>query len=251
MLVGLGLLALAGPRLLAGDTTVKATPAELASEKADRARLEKAVAADPKNVALRRQLGETLCDLGAFGDEAAADAAVKLLDTLHHESPQDPVILADYGNACTIYAQYASIFTQLSWVHDGFHDLDNAVKAMPDNVSIRITRALNSSQVPAFLDREQLAREDFAWLLARIKSNPRNFTADQLRTIYYYDGNFALSHNEAEAVHLYTLAEGIPPPAGDILAPKIADALKTARAKFPTAAPASPATSNPPVAKNS
>jgi len=255
MLVGLGLLALAGPRLLAGDTVVKATPAELASEKADRARLEKAIAADPKNLILRTQLGETLCDLGAFGDESAADAAVKLLQTLHKEAPKDVVILADCGNACTIYAQYASIFSQLGWVHDGFNQMDAAVKAASDNVAIRIVRALNSSQVPAFLDREKLAREDFAWLLARIQSHPKDFTADQLRTIYYYDGNFALSHNEATAIQLFTLAAAVPPPAGDILAPKIADALKAAHAKFPAAAnpapsPAAPATSHPSVAKN-
>ncbi len=134
--------------------------------------------------------------------------------------------------------------------------MDAAVKAAPDNVGIRLVRALNSSQVPAFLDREKLAREDFAWLLARMKSTPGDFTADQLRTIFYYDGIFALNHNESTAVQLFTQAAAVPPPAGDILAPKIADALRTARAKFPAAAvsapsPAAPASSTPPVAKNS
>jgi len=250
LLVSLGLIALAAPCLLAGDTAVPASPAEIAAEKTTRATLEKALAADPQNLALRIQLGEVLSDLGAFGDKNASDAAVKLFELLHQESPQDAVILADYGNARTIYAQYASVFTQLNWVHGGFDDLDAAVKAAPDNAGIRITRALNSSQVPAFLKREQIARDDFAWLLARIHSRPQDFTADQLRTIYFYDGHFALDHNDAAAVQLLDQAAAVPPPAGDTLAPKIADSLKIAHAKFP-AAPAAPAASSPPVAKNS
>jgi len=233
--VGLGLMALASPGLRASDTTVQASPAEIAMEKASKANLEKALATDPKNLAMRIQLGRVLSDLGAFGDEDASDAAVELLKTLHKEQPKDAAILAFYGNACTIYAQYSSIFTKLSWVHDGFNYMDAAEKAAPDDIDVRVTRAINSSQVPGFLGREKIAREDFDWLLKRIHSNPKDFSADLQRTIYYFNGKFLLEHGEAAAVQVLAQAEAVPPPANDTLEPKIVELLKAARAKFPPA----------------
>ncbi len=237
LVAGLGLMALTAPALRALDTVVKASPAEIAAEKASRAKLEKALATDPKNVTLRKQLSRVLSDLGAFGDEDASNAAVELLKTLHKEQPADEEILAFYGNACTIYAQYSSIFTKLSWVHEGFNYMDAAEKAAPDDIDVRVTRAINSAQVPGFLDRGDLAREDFAWLLKRIQSDPKDFSPDLLRTIYYFNGKFLLEHGEPAAVQLLAQAEAIPPPDTDTLGPKIADLLKTARAKFPSALP--------------
>jgi hypothetical protein len=232
---GLGAALAVAPRLGADDYAPPKPPeAQIAAAKTERAKAEQAVAADPKNQALRQRLGEILCDLGAGGDEDAADAAVKLFKTLHEEHPQDAEIFADYGNACTIYAQFASIFTKLSWVHDGFDYMDAAIKAAPDNVGARVVRALNSSQVPAFLDREKTARDDFAWLLQRYQSNPKDFSADTLRDIFYYDGIFALNHGDAACVHLLTQAAAVPPPPGDTLAARIEAALKTAGAKFPS-----------------
>jgi hypothetical protein len=185
-------------------------------------------------------LGEILCDQAAAGDEDASDAAVKLFTALHKDFPQDPEIWADFGNATTIYAQFASILTKLSWVHDGFDDMDAAVKSAPDNVGARVVRALNSSQVPVFLDRAPTARDDFAWLLQRIQTNPKDFTPGTLRTIYYYDGIFALSHDEAACVPLLTQAAAIAAEPGDALTARIDTSLKAARAKFPPP-PISPA----------
>ncbi len=231
---GLGAALAAAPGLRADDYTPPKTPeVQIAAAKTERAKTEKALAADPKNKTLRQHLGEILCDLGADGDEDAADAAVKLFKALHEDLPQDAEVFADYGNACTIYAQFASIFTKLSWVHDGFNYMDAAVKAAPDNVGARVVRALNSSQVPAFLDREQTARDDFAWLLQRFQTNPKDFSSDTLRDIYYYDGLFALNHGDATCVQLFTQAAAVPPPPGDTLAVRLEAALKAARAKFP------------------
>jgi len=237
LLAGLGFIAPALPCLGAENTVVKASPAEIAAEKAHRTKLENALAVDPKNLTCRIQLGRVLSDLGAFGDKNASDAAVELLKTLHTEQPKDAEILAFYGNACTIYAQYSSIFTKLSWVHDGFNYMDAAEKASPDDIDIRVTRAINSAQVPGFLGREKLARDDFAWLLKRIQSTPKDFSPDLLRTIYYFNGKFLLEHNDAAAVQILAQAAAIPPPEGDTLTEKIADSLKTAREKF---APSSP-----------
>ena len=224
---------LMAPGLRADASPPKAPESAIAAAKAERAKAEKALAADPQNQALRARLGEILCDLGANGDKDAADSAVTIFKGLHKEAPQNAEFLAEYGNACTIYAQYASIFTKLSWVHDGFNYMDQAVKDAPENVGVHVVRALNSSQVPAFLDREKIARDDFSWLLLRLRNNPKEFTPDTLRTIYYYDGVFALKHNEAAAVGLLSQAAAIEPPPGDRLAARIDTSLKAARAQFP------------------
>jgi hypothetical protein len=232
--LGLILALPVAPGLRADDyLPPKASDSVIAAIKDERAKMEKTLVADPKNTACRMQLGEILCDLAVNGDEDASSGAVKLFKTLHQELPQDPEILADYGNACTIYAQYCSIFTKLSWVHDGFNYLDAAVKAAPDNVGVHVVRALNSSQVPAFLNREPIARADFDWLLQHIRSNSREFTPAALRLVYYYDGIFALKHGDSASVQLLAQAETVPPPPDDRLAARIESSLKAARAKFP------------------
>jgi hypothetical protein len=234
LLPGLG-LAVAVPCLHANELPADTLNAEMTVKHAEKARLEKAIAADPKNQALRFQLGAVLCDMGAAGDEPAIDEALKLLEALHKEAPNDPEILAFYGNACTIEAKYSFVLTKLSWAHDGFNYMDTAVKAAPDNVIVHVIRALNSAQVPGFLGREKTAREDFAWIMQRLDARPQDFTPELLRSIYYYAGEFALAHDEPKAVELLTQAAAIPASKDDALAPKIDAFLKSARAKFPLA----------------
>jgi hypothetical protein len=233
---GLG-LALAVPRARANDLPADTLNAELTVKNAEKSRLQKAIAADPSNPALRFQLGAVLCDLGADGDEAAAGEALKLFAALHKETPNDAEVLAFYGNACTIEAKFSFILTKLSWAHDGFNYLDTAVKDAPEDVTVRVIRALNSAQVPDFLGREQTAREDFAWIMQRLSDRPQDFSPELLRSIYYYAGKFALAHNDAKAVPLLTQAATIPASKDDTLTPKIAAYLKTARAQFPASSP--------------
>jgi hypothetical protein len=232
--------ATAPSRLQANDLPADTLNAEITVKNAEKARLEKAIAANPADQALRFQLGAVLCDLGADGDEAAADEALKLFAALHKEAPKDAEVLAFYGNACTIEAKFSFILTKLSWAHDGFGYLDAAVKDAPDDVTVRVIRALNSAQVPDFLGREQTARADFAWIMQRLHDHPRDFSPELLRSIYYYAGKFALAHNDAQAVPLLTQAAAIPSSKGDTLTPKIDNYLKTARAKFPPSPPKNP-----------
>ncbi len=229
-------LAVAAPHLQANDLPADTLNAELAVKNAEKARLEKAVAADPANQALRFQLGAVLCDLAADGDEGAEGEALKLFAALHKDAPHDAEVLAFYGNACTIEAKFSFILTKLNWAHDGFNYLDTAVKDAPDDVTVRVIRALNSSQVPDFLGREQTARDDFAWIMQRVSEHPQDFSPELLRSVYYYAGKFALNHNEAKAVQLLTQAAAIPASKDDVLTPKITAYLKIAHDKFPAAA---------------
>lgn len=235
LLPGLG-LATTLTRLPANDLPADVLNAVSTYKHAEKDRLEKTVAADPKNQALRFQLAAVLCDLAAAGEESAEAEALQVLEQLRKDAPKDAEVLAFYGNACTIEAKYSFVLTKLTWAHDGFNYMDLAVKQAPDNLIVHVIRALNSAQVPDFLGREQTAREDFAWIMHRLETRPQDFSPELLRSIYYYAGEFALNHNEPKAVELLTQAAAIPASKDDALAPKINAFLKNAREKFPAEA---------------
>ena len=55
---------------------------------------------------------------------------------------------------------------------EGFKWMDKAVENDPDNVIIRLNRALVSISVPELLRRESCAKADFEYLAERIQENP-------------------------------------------------------------------------------
>jgi len=61
---------------------------------------------------------------------------------------------------------------KMSYVNKGTGLMDKAVKRDPDNVSVRMTRASNSKNLPSFLNRGDIALEDFEYLAGLIEKNP-------------------------------------------------------------------------------
>ena len=237
--LGLGLLA--PLRASAGELPLENLGTDIATKKSACTQLKTALAADPKNHDLRIHLGAVLCDLGGDGDENASDEALALFKDFYAESPSDAEVRAFYGSACTIHAQYVFLFFKPGWADKGFAHLDAAVAAAPDNVNVRLIRALNSAEVPDFLGRDKVAHEDFAWLLKRREQHPEEFSPTVLRALYYYAGRYALQHKEAACVDLLAQAAAVP---GDApICAKIQAALQQARAKFP-APPAAPLTAS-------
>ena len=227
--LALGLLA--PSRGLAGELPLENLGTDAATKKAAWAQLKTALAADPKNHDLRIHLGAVLCGLGGEGDEDASDAALALFKDFYAENPNDAVVRAFYGDACTIHAKYVFFLFKPGWADTGFAHLDAAVASAPDNVNVRLLRALNSAEVPDYLGRDKVAREDFAWLLKRRDTHPEEFSPTLLRALYFYAGRYALQHQEPVCVDLLTQAAAVP---GDVpLCAKIKDALQQARAKFP------------------
>jgi len=227
------------PRLaLAGELPLESLGTDDDAKKAACTQLKTALAADPKNHDLRIHLGTVLCDLGGDGDESAADEALALFKDFYAESPNDAEVRAFYGSACTIHAQYVFLFFKPGWADKGFAHLDAAVAAAPDDVNVRLIRALNSAEVPGFLGRDKVAREDFAWLLKRRDLHPEEFNPTVLRALYYFAGRYALQHKEPICVDLLAQAAAVP---GDApLCAKIQAALLQARAQFPASTTASP-----------
>jgi hypothetical protein len=230
--LGLGLLA---PRFgFAGELPLENLGTDDAAKKVACIQLKTALAADPKNHDLRIHLGAVLCDLGGDGDEAASDEALALFKDFYAENPNDAEVRAFYGSACTIHAKYVFLFFKPGWADKGFAHLDAAVAAAPDDVNVRLIRALNSAEVPDFLGRDKVAREDFAWLLKQRELHPEEFNPTVLRALYYFAGRYALQHKEPACVDLLAQAAAVP---GDVpLCAKIQAALLQARTQFPAPA---------------
>ncbi|MGA2053587.1 MAG: hypothetical protein ABSH19_09775 [Opitutales bacterium] len=238
LLLALGCGLLAPSRVLADPLPLENLGLDPDAKKAICAQLKAALATDPKNYDLRIHLGALLCELGGTGDEKASDEALTFFKNFYAEAPNDPEVRAFYGSACTIHAKYVFLLFKPSWANRGFGHLDAAIAAAPDNLNVRLIRALNSSEVPAFLGRDKVAREDFAWLLKRRATHPEEFTPAILRALYYYAGRYALQREEPTCVALLAQAAAIPGNAP--LCDKIQTALQQARAKFPN----QPATSS-------
>jgi hypothetical protein len=236
----LSLSCLGSPTRAANTLPTDTLGADLASKKAACAKLAAALAINPKDNELRVQMGAILCDMGAEGDEKAADEAHALFKAMYAESPKDPEARAFYGNACVIEAKYAFFLFKLDWTDKGFAHLDAAVAAAPEVLSIRLIRALNSAQVPGILGRDKVAREDFAWLMRRQTEHPEDFDPGLLRALYYYAGKYAMEHDESRSITLLTQAAEVP--GTSPLSDKIQSTLKEARTKFRANESTNPAT---------
>jgi tetratricopeptide (TPR) repeat protein len=142
--------------------------------------------------------------------KAFAPQAVETLTKVSEKDPTDYVTLCYLGSATTLMAQTTkNVFKMSSYSNKGFALMDKAVRNDPDNASIRLTRAHNSKNVPAFLNRGDIAIEDFEYLAEMIKKDPVSFT--YLKKQVY--SNLAVLYKkrgeEGKAAEYTKLAEGL------------------------------------------
>lgn len=194
--------------------------------------MEALVAAKPGDPELRYSLGLAYNDQAQLEDnEAALEKAIAIFEGLQEEYPGMLKAQAMLGSAMVLKARYAIVFRKLHYAKKGFNMLDAAIEANPESADIRLIRAANAANVPAFLGRKKIAREDFAWLLSDIEAHPERYDDGMRRAIYFYAGEFALKSDDDQAVHLLQLAQTTP---GQMrLEPRIAAALDEARQQFP------------------
>lgn len=128
---------------------------------------------------------EALKALGiAYHSKARKDAkehaprAVEYLSSAYEINRKDTEIMCYLGSATTMMARTTwNPIKKMSYVNKGTALMDKAVKRDPDNVSVRMTRALNSKNLPSFLNRGNIAFEDFEYLAGLIEKNPESLTS--------------------------------------------------------------------------
>jgi tetratricopeptide (TPR) repeat protein len=165
--------------------------------------LEKAVDQDPEDY-------ETLKGLGiAYHIKAAEDAkgyaakAVEMLSRAREMSPDDNETLCYLGSATTIMARTTwNPIKKMSYVKKGMELMDMAVERDPDNYSVRATRGLNAMHLPAFLEREPIALEDFEHL-ARLFEKDADADISLKRRVYKNLSEIYARRGEKEKAEKY------------------------------------------------
>ena len=102
-----------------------------------------------------------------------APKAVEFLTRAHESNTKDYETMCYLGSATTMMARTTwNPIKKMSYVNKGTGFMDKAVRRDPDNVSVRLTRAFNSKNLPSFLERGHIALEDFEYLAGLIEKNP-------------------------------------------------------------------------------
>jgi len=129
--------------------------------------------------------GETLKCIGIAYHRMArknaktyAPKAVEILTKAFEANKKDYETMCYLGSATTIMAQTTwNPMKKMSYVNKGAALMDKAIRKVPDNVSVRMTRAYNSKNLPSFLNRGHLAVEDFEYLADLIEKNPKSYVS--------------------------------------------------------------------------
>ncbi|MEA2014008.1 MAG: hypothetical protein U9N38_01670 [Thermodesulfobacteriota bacterium] len=116
--------------------------------------------------------------------EAYAPKAVEFLSKACEMDKKDYETICYLGSATTMMATTTwNPIKKMSYVNKGAALMDKAIRKAPDNVSVRMTRAFNSKNLPPFLNRGDIALEDFEYLADLIEKNPESLTSIK-KTVY-------------------------------------------------------------------
>ena len=95
------------------------------------------------------------------------ELAERQLKRAHELSPADHEIASWLGSVITMKALFETDpGRQTLWVKVGTKMMDAAVKAVPDTLVVRLVRANNSIELPAFLRRARFGVEDFNYYIS-------------------------------------------------------------------------------------
>lgn len=120
---------------------------------------------NPSDYETLKELGVIYHDMALKDAKTYAKKAVNSLEEAQKIKPEDNVTLCYLGSAYTLMAKESwNPVSKSNYVNKGIEGMDKAVKKDPDNITVRMTRGLNSRGLPGFLNRRQVAYEDFEHL---------------------------------------------------------------------------------------
>lgn len=131
--------------------------------------------------------GKSYYEKAAAGDEAAAEKAYECFDKAFSLDSGNAVALVYRGAVMVQRAQFSWwIPTKFSRVKQGGHDMDWAVSMAPNDMNVRLMRAMTSLTLSGIFSKLRTAIEDFDVLLANAELPKQTFELQS--AIYYYSG---------------------------------------------------------------
>jgi len=139
-----------------------------------------------------------------------APRAVEFLSRAYEINKKDSETMCYLGSATTIMAKTTrNPIKKMSYVNKGAGLMDKAVKRDPNNVSVRMIRALNSKSLPSFLNRGDIALEDFEYLAGLIEKNPESLTSIKKKVYSNLAELYIKAGDQARAEKFRKLSENL------------------------------------------
>lgn len=151
-----------------------------------------------------------LYERGWGGDDAALLEGMEVLERFKASREEVPLARAYYGSACVARARMVADRQKPRWLRRGAAELDAAVGAAPEDIHVRLLRAITFAVLPRLAGRMETARDDFHWLVGRAR-NDRDLGDGCRQAVFYHAGAFALRSRNDRAVEFLTLAAEIGP----------------------------------------
>jgi len=166
-----------------------------------------------EDLAARRARALALMDAAVRADAEAIAQARADFSAVLRANPDDAVARVHRGWLLVLSARTAPLDKAQALADEGCAEMDAAVAAAPENMTVRFVRARSDYQVPLVLEREGRAEADFAVLVAAARGAPgqARLPAYLRRGIFFHAGAFALKRGRAsEATALLEEAAGAP-----------------------------------------
>lgn len=142
---------------------------------------------EPNNIQAKIALGVYYHDLGVAGDSKAVERGIELLEQALAGDPNNAYALGYYGSILSLKARDASMpWTKVKYAKQGFEQLDKSIEMNPDDLDVRLIRAMNSYQVPKFMKRLTLSIEDFNFIIKH--KTFESWTPDHRAFVYLHFG---------------------------------------------------------------
>jgi len=137
------------------------------------AQYQKMLDQDPSDYQTIKGMGVAYHMMATRDAEKYAPKAVEFLSKALEMNKGDCESMCYLGSAMTMMAKTTwNPMKKISYVNNGTGLMDEAIKKAPDNVSVRMTRAINSRRLPSYLERGPIALTDFEYLTHLIEKHP-------------------------------------------------------------------------------
>jgi len=142
---------------------------------------------EPNNISALTALGVHYHDLSVEGDKKAVDKGKQIFEKVLSLNPTNAFATGYYGSILSLKARDASMpWTKIKYAKRGFRQLDKSIQMNPDDLDVRLIRAMNSYQVPKIMKRLNLAIEDFNFIIKH--KTFQSWTADHKAFVYLHFG---------------------------------------------------------------
>ncbi len=142
---------------------------------------------EPNNIQALTDLGIYYHDLGVKSDKKAVENGEELFTKILSLDSTNAVATAYLGSILSLKARDARMpWNKIKYAKRGFVQLDKAVQMEPENLNVRVIRAMNSYQVPQIMKRMKFAFEDFNFIINHEEF--KNWLADSRAFVYLHLG---------------------------------------------------------------